>query len=149
MFADCGIAQGRYCYALLSRVLLVLHLSLPPLRFCNQQQPSPSPIFAQKKSFLLYTYGDGLPAYQKGHPCFFVRHDERGVSTDDIFLEYLDLQRSNGGEYRRKLADLLRYKYAMRQVGLIVTVHTGALEFLLEKGKGLFPDVPVILLFDC
>ena len=66
-----------------------------------------------------------------------------GLSTDDLFFEYLDLNRNNNPEYRQRLADLLRYKYAKRQVGLIVTVHTVALNFLLDEGKELFPDAPV------
>ena len=32
----------------------------------------------------------------------------------------------------------------MREIGLIVTVHNGALDFLLEECKGLFPDAPVL-----
>jgi PAS domain S-box-containing protein len=66
-----------------------------------------------------------------------------GININDLFFEYLDLQRNNNVEYRKKLADLLRYKYAKHQVGLIVTVHTQALNFLLEEAQGLFPDAPI------
>ena len=121
-------------------LLLVLQLSIPSPVLPQQQTPAPH---SAKQILLLYTYGGGLPGYQRATPAFLSVMTKYGVSTDDLFFEYLDLQRNNGGEYHERLADLLRYKYAMRQVGLIVTVHTGALDFLLEEGKGLFPDVPV------
>ena len=66
------------------------------------------------------------------------------MSTDNLFFEYLDLQRNNGAEYRQRLADLLRYKHAKHRADLIVTVHTEALYFLLNECKGLFPDAPVL-----
>ena len=72
-----------------------------------------------------------------------------GIDINDLFFEYLDLQRNNNAEYRKRLADLLRYKYAKRQVGLIVTVHTDALNFLLNEGKGLFPDAPIFFPIYC
>ena len=84
-----------------------------------------------------------MPAYQKATPAFLSVMEAGGININDLFFEYLDLQRNNNAEYRQKLADLLRYKYAKHQVGLIVTVHTAALDFLLDEGKGLFPDAPI------
>jgi hypothetical protein len=101
--------------------------------------PAPAP----KRVLLLYTYGDGLPGYQKATPAFLSVMEAGGIDINNLFFEYLDLQRNDNAEYRQKLADLLRYKYAKHQIGLIVTVHTGALDFLLNEGKGLFPDAPV------
>ena len=103
-------------------ILLVLQLSAPAPVFPQQQTSPPHPA---KKILLLYTYGEGLPAYRKAGAAFWPVITAGGVSPNDIFTEYLDLQRNQGAEYRQRLADLLRYKYAMRQIGLIVTVHTG------------------------
>ena len=108
-----------------------------------QTQPQVLPAPAPKRVLLLYTYGDGLPAYQKATPAFLSVMTAGGININDLFFEYLDLQRNNNAEYRQRLADLLRYKYAKHQIGLIVTVHTAALNFLLDEGKGLFPDAPV------
>ena len=88
--------------------------------------------------------GTVFPAYRKATPAFLSVITAGGLSTDDLFLEYLDLNRNNSAEYRQRLADLLRYKYATRQVGLIVAVHTLALNFILNEGKGLIPDAPVL-----
>ena len=121
--------------------LLVLQLSIPALVLPQQQT---SPIHSAKRILVLYTYGDGQPAYRKASDAFWPVITGGGVSPDDIFSEYLDLNRNNSAEYRQRLANLLRYKYAMREIWLIVTVHNGALEFLLEECKGLFPDAPVL-----
>ena len=122
-------------------IFLVLQLSAPAPVFPQQQK---SPPHSAKKVLVLYTYGESLPGYRKAGAAFWPVITAGGVSPNDIFTEYLDLQRNQGAEYRQRVADLLHYKYARQQIGLIFVVHTGALEFLLEEGKGLFPDVPVL-----
>ena len=122
-------------------VLLIWQLTVPaPAQAQAKVMPAPVP----KRVLLLYTYGDGLPGYQKATPAFISVMTAGGIDINDLFFEYLDLQRNKNAEYKQRLADLLRYKYAMHQIGLIVTVHTAALNFLLDEGKGLFPDAPVV-----
>ena len=119
---------------------LVLQFSIPSLVLPQQQASAPH---SAKQILVLYTYGGGITSYQKATGAFFSVLTSRGLNNDDVFLEYLDLQRNNSPAYRRRVANLLLNKYGKRDVGLIVTVHTGALEFLLKECKGLFPDVPV------
>ena len=129
------------CYLFWFFILIIseLFVTLAPA----QAQPKVLPTPSSKRVLLLYTYGDGLPAYQKATPPFLSVMTAGGINTNDLFFEYLDLQRNDNAEYRQRLAGLLRYKYAKQKVGLIVTVHTDALNFLLDEGKGLFPDAPV------
>jgi two-component system cell cycle sensor histidine kinase/response regulator CckA len=119
--------------------LLMLHLSIPPFAVSQQQTSSPS---SAKQILVLYTYGAGITVNQKATGGFFSVLLSRGLNTDDVFLEYLDLQRNNSPAYRKRVANLLLEKYGKRDIGLIVTVHTGALEFLLKECKRLFPNVP-------
>jgi PAS domain S-box-containing protein len=130
----------RFCYPFLFLILLISEFwaGLVPAHAQPKVMPAPAP----KRVLLLYTYGDGLPGYQKATPAFISVMTAGGIDINDLFFEYLDLQRNNNPEYSQRLADLLRYKYATHQIGLIVTVHTGALNFLLDEGKGLFPDAP-------
>ena len=121
-------------------MLLVLQFGIPPLAL-PQQETAPPP--SAKQILVLYTYGGGITVNQKATGAFFSVLTSRGFNNDDVFLEYLDLQRNNSPAYRRRVANLLLDKYGKRDIGLIVTVHTGALEFLLEECKGLFPDVPI------
>jgi PAS domain S-box-containing protein len=106
-----------------------------------QQENAPPP--SAKQILVLYTYAGGITVNQKATGAFFSVLTSRGLNNDDVFLEYLDLQRNNSPAYRRRVANLLLDKYGKRDIGLIVTVHTWALEFLLEECKGLFPDVPI------
>lgn len=126
-------------YVLLTLVLFLL-LSIPAHAQVTEQVPPPSP---PKRVLILYTYGDGLPAYQKATPAFLSVMTAGGINLNDVFLEYLDLQRHNRAEYRQRLAELLSYKYAGDEIDLIVAVHTEALNFLLGEGRGLFPNAPV------
>ena len=121
-------------------MLLVLQFGIPPLAL-PQQETAPPP--SAKQILVLYTYAGGITVNQKATGAFFSALTSRGFNNDDVFLEYLDLQRNNSPAYRRRVANLLLDKYGKRDIGLIVTVHTWALEFLLEECKGLFPDVPI------
>ena len=121
-------------------MLLVLQFGIPPLAL-PQQETAPPP--SAKQILVLYTYAGGITVNQKATGAFFSALTSRGFNNDDVFLEYLDLQRNNSPTYRRRVANLLLDKYGKRDIGLIVTVHTWALEFLLEECKGLFPDVPI------
>lgn len=129
---------GSAWRAALSLVLFLL-ISSPSTGF-SQAPPEP----AKKQVLVLYTYGDGLPAYQKASPALLSVLTGGGIKIEEIFLEYLDLSRHNDPEYRAKLADLLRYKHAAHQVGLIITLHTAALKFLLNEGRQLYPQAPVL-----
>jgi hypothetical protein len=125
------------CFVLL--MLLIGQLGVPVhIRAQAQVSLVPSP----KRILILYSCGDGIPAYQKATPAFRSVMTAGGVRLDDMFFEYLDLQRKNDPEYRRKLADLLRHKYGRRKIDLIVTLHTPVLSFLANEGKGVFPEAP-------
>ena len=136
-----AIRWKTVCYLFLFFILLI---SEPYTGLVHAQaQTQVVPVSSPKRVLLLYTYGDGLPAYQKATPAFLSAMTAGGIDINDLFFEYLDLQRNNSAEYRQRLANLLRYKYADRKADLIVTVHTEALYFLLNEGKELFPDAPV------
>ncbi len=126
-----------------SFLFFILLISEFCARPAHARTPPQVPPRSPAKILVLYTYGDGLPGYLKADAAFWPVIIAGGLSPNDVFIEYLDLQRNPGAEYRRRVADLFRYKYAGQQIGVIVAAHFGALEFLLEEGKGLFPDVPV------
>jgi PAS domain S-box-containing protein len=99
-----------------------------------------------KRILLLYSFGYGLPAYEKVNPAFLSVMKNAGVSNDDLFFEYLDLLRNTDKEHRHDLLNLLLHKYAGNRIDLIVTVHGPALNFLLNEGKEICPNVPVVSL---
>jgi len=71
----------------------------------------------------------------------------KNISTNDIFVEHLDLNRNRNAEHTNRLASLLRHKLAHRKVGFIVTISPGALDFLANEGKDFFPDAPVLTIW--
>jgi PAS domain S-box-containing protein len=97
-----------------------------------------------KRVLVLCSYGYSLPGYQKLIPSFLAALEKAGVSTNGLFIEYLDLLRIKDKEHRQALAGMLRHKYAKTDMDLIVTLHGSALGFFLDEAKDIFPNVPVV-----
>ena len=106
--------------------------------------PQDLSVSVPKNIVLLYSYGDGIPAYQQATRAFLSTMSEGGVSTNNLFLEYLDLERKKDTEHYGNLITLFRHKYQEKKIDLVVTVHTMALKFILNEGKDLFPGTPVL-----
>ena len=100
-----------------------------------QVQPQGSSVPAPKQIVLLYSYGDGIPAYQQATRAFLSVVQEGRVSVNDLFLEYLDLERKKDVEHYKNLTTLFRHKYEGKKIDLVVTVHAQALRFILNEGK--------------
>jgi hypothetical protein len=79
------------CFAFL--ISLISQLIVPARA---ETHPQVTHLYPGKKILLLYTYGVGIPAYRKASPAFLSVVTADGVSLDDIFIEYLDLQRNRG-----------------------------------------------------
>ena len=70
---------------------------------------------------------------------------EKGVETNDIFVEYLDLVRFDSPGRQAALAELLREKFARRKLGLVIAQNQWALDFLTQHGGDLLPPgLPVL-----
>ncbi len=104
-----------------------------------------SPVSQNQGSVLvLYSFGAGLPAYLRAAPAFISILNAGGISNDRILIEYLDLGRNTDAGYRKQMADLLIRKYSGKKIALIITVHAGAQQFLMEEGQKLLPGVPAL-----
>jgi hypothetical protein len=51
---------------------------------------------------ILYSYGDGIPAYQQATRAFFSTMTAGGVSINNLFLNYLDLERKKDIAHQQK-----------------------------------------------
>jgi len=101
-------------------------------------------VSAPRRVVILYSYGDGIPAYQQTTRAFLSTMEAGGVSINNLFFEYLDLERKKDTRHYENLTTLLRHKYEGKKIDLVVTLHTKALDFLLNEGKDLFPGSPVL-----
>ena len=77
----------------------------------------------------------------------FRRAVESGLASPvDFHVEYLDLPETTGAPYAPELTELLRKKYAGRQLDLVAVQQSEALAFLLHHRETLFPGVPVVFM---
>ena len=109
--------------------------------------PATSPAELSGKNVLvLHTFEANLPANIKTDQGIRVTLEAAGMGVKQQFFEYLDLARNPDTEYRQQLAEMLRLRYARRNIDFLITLEQGVLHFLLNEGQGLFPDTPVLAL---
>ena len=70
-----------------------------------------------------------------------------GMDARNVFFEYLDLARNPGPERRKVLAELMRLRYSQHRIDMIITVLPEALQFLLNEGRTVFPEAPILALY--
>ena len=76
-------------------LVLLISLAGPPGHSSHAQpQPKVVSVSNSYRIVLLYSYGDGIPAYQQVTRGFLSVMKEARVSVNDLFFEYLDLERS-------------------------------------------------------
>ena len=62
------------------------------------------------------------------------------------FFEYLDLARNPDPEHKEQMAELMRLRYGHRKIDVIITMYPEALRFLLNEGRTIFSDLPILAL---
>jgi diguanylate cyclase (GGDEF)-like protein/PAS domain S-box-containing protein len=106
-----------------------------------------APQAARKNILLLYSYGrggKGVGIFDEG---FLSVTEAAGIKVNNLFFEYLDLERNKDDkEYRPRLHQLLLAKYATRKIDLILTIQQPALQFLLHEGRDIATAAPAITL---
>jgi len=74
-----------------------------------------------------------------------IRSELGGSSLDvDLFFEYMDTKRCNPDRAFGYLRELYKSKYSGVQLDLIICSYNNSFAFLLQYGKELFPNVPVV-----
>lgn len=116
--------------------------------FCNPPNASENSAQAllERKILFLRSYGYGREGPESYNRRFFGVLEDHEMSSDDVMLEYLDLNRNRDAEYRARKRELLLHQYLGKQIDLIVAVEQPALIFLLEELKDLAPGVPVMVI---
>jgi diguanylate cyclase (GGDEF)-like protein/PAS domain S-box-containing protein len=97
-----------------------------------------------KRILLLYAYHPSFPTSPK------VKDGIRSVfgrKMPVIDMEYMDSKRLYDAASRENFLAMLRYKLSHREpYDLVMTADDNALDFMLEHGAELFPDVPTVFL---
>jgi len=66
----------------------------------------------------------------------------------ELYTEYLDLVRFPDPSHPKNLVELLKLKFSEQKPDLLVPVSYSAVQFLLDEGKDLFPETPMVALFN-
>jgi len=99
---------------------------------------------SSKKVLILHSFGYAQPAYKIIDASLQESFVANGLDFNNLYFEFLDLARNPGPEYRHEMADIFRRKFRGRKLDLVVTLHQEALRFLLEEGRTIYPQGPII-----
>lgn len=67
------------------------------------------------------------------------------IKSESLYIEFMDGRRFvDDPVYYQKLIDLLQYKYSHNKPDIVITSDDAAYDFMLEFGKKLFPNVPIV-----
>ncbi|MCU0595990.1 MAG: ATP-binding protein [Desulfobacterota bacterium] len=126
-------------------ILLICGLLSCPVPTHAQAQPQ-NPL-SQKNVLILHALESNVPIFELTDRGLRAALDAGGVGIRNQFLEYLDLARNPGPEHIQRLAELLRLRYGHRKIDVIITLYPEALRFVLNEGRVIFPDVPILGLY--
>src|SRR5580658_4487188 len=101
-----------------------------------------------KRVLLLYAYGKEEGFYVDVDRTVRSRLRVRVPDRVVFYTEYLDLARFPDPSHADTVAELLRLRLAEEQPDLIMPMGYAALSFLLKNGKDLFPNTPIVTVFN-
>ncbi len=106
------------------------------------QEDEPAP----KRVLALFVFRQGLPWAYRIEESMRAALKERATIPIELNVEHADRERFSEKEYRSRLIDLYRYKYARQKMDMVLAVGDGSADLLLEYGQELFGDIPVVLI---
>ncbi|MBI9058938.1 MAG: hypothetical protein JEZ01_14325 [Labilibaculum sp.] len=98
-------------------------------------------LLTKKKVLILHSYHEGFywtDRIMKGINTVFENED---VET---FTNYMDTKRCSDSAYFQQLKDIYHHKYSNIQFDAILSSDDNALNFLIDYGDELFPNVPIV-----
>jgi len=98
------------------------------------------------KIVVLSTYGMGVPVPDKLIQAIFATLRRERVSVADIYVEQLDLNRTNTPSYRSHVLQMLTDQLTGKRVAAVITLSSLALSFYAEHEQELFPGALTITL---
>ncbi len=128
---------------LLYLIIFVTSLLATPVHAKSQPQVD----LTGKNVLVLHAFEANMPINIKTDQGLRASLDSGGIPTKNQFFEYLELVPNRGHEYREYLAELMRLRYGQRKIDMIITLYAEAVQFLLNEGRDIFPDVPILTLY--
>ena len=122
--------------------LLLAFLTLFPL---IPAQAQPDGLLSDKNVLILHAHEGNAPVFQETDRSLGRTLQAGGVPILNQFVQSLNLRRGSDPETRKRLIEYMRAFYRHRSFDLIITMYPEALDFVLNEGRGLFPNTPPIL----
>ncbi len=97
-----------------------------------------------KRILALFSFKPGLPFN------FYIEQSLRSALASDpsfsfiLDVEHADQSRFPDEQYRSRIVDLYRYKYAKEKIDLVLAVGNESTDLMLEYAEELFGDIPVV-----
>ena len=126
-------------------ILLTCGLLSCPVPTRAQAQPR-NPL-SEKNVLILHALEANMPLNVRTDRAIMASLEAGGVGLKAQFYEYLDLHRHPGVQHRQHLAELLRIRYDDHKIDAIITLYPEALQFVLDEGRTIFPDAPIVALY--
>jgi two-component system, sensor histidine kinase and response regulator len=97
-----------------------------------------------KNVLVLASYGYGRPGVESFVRPYVEAVVAGGVRQETLSVEYLNLNRNAGPEFRQRIHDLLAAQYKNERIDLIVTLQQPALDYALGELRELAAGIPII-----
>jgi PAS domain S-box-containing protein len=130
-----------------SRHPVIIGMALFALEFCAGRTLYGANVNETKKVLILYSFDKEEDFFYLFDRTLRSSLESKSADRIEFYTEYLDLVRFPGTRHAEILAKLLKLKFSQQKPDLIIPVSYPALNFLLETGKDLFPETPIV--FSC
>ena len=140
------VRPSRWMKLCLILCFIILRCNGPYVGVAHAQVQSQTGL-ETKNVLVLHAFESNVPILELTDRGLRAALDSGGVGIRNQFFEYLDLTRNPGPEHSQHLLELLRQRYGLRKIDVIVTMYPEALRFVLNEGRMIFPDVPILSLY--
>jgi len=124
-------------------IAAIILTSLCPVTYLQALETSPAP--KPKHVVAIFVFKEGIPF------TFYMEESLRSRLTTDssypikLDVEHADRTRFPEKAYLAKIVDLYKYKYRKKDVDRVLAFGDGPNELMLEYGRDVFGDIPMVL----
>lgn len=128
-------------------IALIAMIILSPFAVLAETGSDPSDL-SENKVLILNGFQYGLPVADIYTKSVVESLRASGMPVNNIFVEYLDLNRKNNDSHRQIMQELLVETSIYHSIDLIIAIDQVAADFIVKEAKDLFEGVPMIVSYD-
>ena len=136
---------GRWMTLCYPVCLFILLFNSPGGGVAYAQRQPPTGL-ETKNVLILHSHEANAPVFLGTDRGLVRTLESGGIPRLNQIYESLELRRYPFPEHRRLLVEQMRLRYSQRKFDMIVTMYPEALEFVLNDGRDIFSDIPILAL---